>query len=447
MDGCSFSSISGPSTFPVLTDTAPDGHKSCDSGFQSQRWPAGPQDPSQSMPLLERVDAQGPKTTMDIETAAEKSNKTQTWTVESWRQFCRAVNYVTGDMKAFGDWLKDKPLLFQFPVWILRGISQVMFVNNPLSGLIMLAGFLVQSPWLTLTCCVGVVVSTVTALILRQERSAITAGLHSYNGVLVGMLMAVFSDKGDYYWWLLLPVGLMSMTCPLFTSALGSLLSKWDLPVFTLPFNLALSLFIGATGHYNPFFPTARIQPIASGPNTTWSEVQVSLLLQSIPVGVGQVYGCDNPWTGGIILLAVFISSPLIFMHAVIGSAVGVPAALSLAAPFSKIYSGLWSYNSCLSCIAIGGMFFAFTWQAFLLAIACALFTAYAGETLANMLSVFGMPSGTWPFCLSSLTFLLFTTTNEAIYKLPLSKVTYPEANRKYYLSRKEQCPKSSCHV
>ncbi|KAB1256335.1 Urea transporter 2 [Camelus dromedarius] len=45
-----------------------------------------------------------------------------------------------------------------------------------------------------------------------RGRSAIAAGLHGYNGVLVGLLMAVFSDKGDYYWWLLLPVILMSMT-------------------------------------------------------------------------------------------------------------------------------------------------------------------------------------------------------------------------------------------
>lgn len=53
-------------------------------------------------------------------------------------------------------------------------------------------------------------------------------------------------------------------------------------------------------------------------------------LLQSIPVGVGQVYGCDNPWTGGIFLLAVFISSPLICLHAAIGSAVGMLAGKDL---------------------------------------------------------------------------------------------------------------------
>ncbi|XP_060092197.1 urea transporter 1 [Heteronotia binoei] len=364
-----------------------------------------------------------------------------------WKQIWGALSYFTGDMQAFGDWLKDKSLVFQFIDWVLRGVSQVMFVSNPLSGLIMVAGFLVQSFWLTLTGCLGAIVSTLTALLLSQDRSAIAAGLYGYNGVLVGMLMAVFSDKGDYYWWLLLPVVLMSMTCPLFTSALGAVFSKWDLPVFTLPFNLPLTLFVAATGHYNLFFPTTPIQPITSVPSINWSEIQVPLLFQSIPVGVGQVYGCDNPWTGGIIMVALFISSPLIFAHAVIGSAVGIPAALSVATPFNKIYAGLWNYNSCLSCIAIGGMFYALTWQTFVLAIVCALFTAYVGGMLSNMFSVFGLPLGTWAFCLSSLTFLLLTTNNDAIYKLPLSKVTYPEANRAYYLAGKGKEPKSTCNV
>lgn len=53
-------------------------------------------------------------------------------------------------------------------------------------------------------------------------------------------------------------------------------------------------------------------------------------------------------------------------------------------------------------------------------------------------LAQFGLPPCTWPFCLSALTFLLLTTNNPAIYKLPLSKVTYPEANRIYYLSQEK---------
>ncbi|XP_069736468.1 urea transporter 2-like isoform X1 [Phaenicophaeus curvirostris] len=375
---------------------------------------------------------------VNIETMGEGKPIKQNPLSKAGKRFCRAVGYITGDMEEFGVWLKDKPIMIQFIDWVLRGVSQVIFVNNPLSGLIIVAGILVQNPWWMLTGCLGTVVSTLTALILGQDRSAVEAGLYGYNGVLVGLLMAVFSAKGDYHWWLLLPVALMSMMCPVFTSALGSVFCKWNLPVFTLPFNLALTLYLAASGPYSLFFPTTALQPATATPNITWTDAEVPMLLQSIPVGIGQVYGCDNPWTGGIFLIALFISSPLICLHAAIGSAVGMLAALSLATPFSKIYSGLWGYNSSLSCIAIGGMFYAFTWQTHLLAIACALFSAYLGAAVTNLLSVFGLPSGTWSFCLSALTFLLMTTNKSAIYKLPLSKVTYPEANRAYYLKMKK---------
>uniref|UniRef100_A0A8C4UVR2 Urea transporter n=1 Tax=Falco tinnunculus TaxID=100819 RepID=A0A8C4UVR2_FALTI len=368
-----------------------------------------------------------------IETKGERKTIKQNTLRKSGKRVCRAVGYITGNMKEFGAWLKDKPLMIQFIDWVLRGISQVMFINNPLSGLIIVAGFLVQNPWRTLTGCLGTVVSTLMALILGQDRSAIAAGLHGYNGVLVGLLMAVFSAKGDYHWWLLLPVALVSMTCPVFTSALGSVFCKWDLPVFTLPFNLALTLYLAASGPHNLFFPATVIQPATATPNITWTDADmpmVGLLKENSLLHLPR-----KPLENHIIFLYVTLFLSLWPRNDT--SLTSFPA-LSLATPFSKVYSGLWGYNSSLSCAAIGGMFYAFTWQTHLLAIACAFFSAYLGATVTNMLSVFGVPSGTWSFCLSALTFLLLTTNNAAIYKVPLSKVTYPEANRAYYLRVKK---------
>uniref|UniRef100_P97689-2 Isoform 2 of Urea transporter 1 n=1 Tax=Rattus norvegicus TaxID=10116 RepID=P97689-2 len=351
----------------------------------------------------------------------------------------KVLGYVTGDMKEFANWLKDKPVVLQFMDWILRGISQVVFVSNPISGILILAGLLVQNPWWALCGCVGTVVSTLTALLLSQDRSAIAAGLQGYNATLVGILMAVFSDKGDYFWWLIFPVSAMSMTCPVFSSALSSLFSKWDLPVFTLPFNMALSLYLSATGHYNTFFPSKLFMPVSSVPNITWSELSALELLKSLPVGVGQIYGCDNPWTGAIFLCAILLSSPLMCLHAAIGSLLGVIAGLSLAAPFKDIYSGLWGFNSSLACIAIGGMFMALTWQTHLLALACALFTAYFGACMTHLMAAVHLPACTWSFCLATLLFLLLTTENPNIYRMPLSKVTYSEENRIFYLQNKKR--------
>ncbi|XP_047620002.1 urea transporter 1 isoform X3 [Phacochoerus africanus] len=316
------------------------------------------------------------------------------------RCFPKALGYITGDMKEFASWLKDKPQVLQFIDWVLRGISQVMFISNPISGILILVGLLVQNPWLALNGCVGTVVSTLTALLLSQDS-------------------------------------------PVFSSALNSVFSKWDLPVFTLPFNMALSMYLSATGHYNSFFPSKLLTPVTSVPNVTWSDLSALQLLKSLPVGVGQIYGCDNPWTGGIFLGAILLSSPLMCLHAAIGSLLGIAAGLSLSAPFEDIYSGLWGFNSSLSCIAIGGMFMALTWQTHLLALACALFTAYLGASMSHLMAVVGLPSCTWPFCLATLLFLLVTTKNPNIYRMPLSKITYSEENRIFYLQTKKRTMES----
>ncbi|XP_007115060.2 urea transporter 2 isoform X2 [Physeter macrocephalus] len=434
---------------PLLAEPLSSRHKLYDSEFTSPSWPSSPQDTHLALPLLEMPEVKDLQSSSEeshivkIEKPNEKGRRRESGAApqgssgQGGISFFQAVGYLTGEMKECRSWLKEKPLAFQFTDWVLRGAAQVMFVNNPLSGLIIFIGLLIQNPWWTIAGGLGTVVSTLTALVLSQDRTAIASGLHGYNGMLVGVLIAVFSEKLDYYWWLLLPVTFTAMSCPVFSSALSSIFSKWDLPVFTLPFNIAVTLYLAATGHYNLFFPTTLVEPVSSVPNITWSEIEMSLLLQAIPTGVGQVYGCDNPWTGGVFLVALFICSPLICLHAAIGSIVGMLAALTVATPFKSIYLGLWSYNCVLSCIAIGGMFYALTWQTHLLALVCALFCAYMGAALSNIMSVVGVPPGTWPFCLSALTFLLLMTNNPAIYKLPLSKVTYPEANRIYYLTVK----------
>ncbi|XP_068559667.1 urea transporter 2 [Cebidichthys violaceus] len=354
-------------------------------------------------------------------------------------RFLKGVSYFSGDMKVFGKWMEKQFFLLQLLDWVLRGAAQVMFVNNPLSGLIIFAGLILQNYWWALNGFVGTLFATISALILQQNRGAIAAGLYGYNGILVGLLMAVFSNKGDWYWWLLLPNIFMSMMCPIVSSALASINSRWDLPVFTLPFNILVCLHMVATGHYNHHFPQVLIQPRSELPNITWAEIDVAQLFMSVPVGIGQVYGCDNPWTGGIFIISLFISSPITCAHAVLGSAVGMVSGLALAAPFGDIYFGLWGYNCVLACIAIGGMFYALTWQVHLLAITCAFFCAYLGSAIANIMSTFGLPACTWPFCLSAITFLLLTTGTKKIFKLPLAKVTYPEKNLGFFWKLKKQ--------
>lgn len=60
------------------------------------------------------------------------------------------------------------------------------------------------------------------------------------------------------------------------SSALASINSRWDLPVFTLPFNILVCLHMVATGRYNHYFPQVLIQPRSELANITWSELDIA---------------------------------------------------------------------------------------------------------------------------------------------------------------------------
>ena len=72
----------------------------------------------------------------------------------------------------------------------LRGIGQVMFQDNPLTGALFLAAigwgsYSADVPQVALGGAIAVVVATLTAQWLRADRAALHSGLYGYNAVLV----------------------------------------------------------------------------------------------------------------------------------------------------------------------------------------------------------------------------------------------------------------------
>uniref|UniRef100_E7EPU1 Solute carrier family 14 member 2 n=1 Tax=Homo sapiens TaxID=9606 RepID=E7EPU1_HUMAN len=216
--------MSDPHSSPLLPEPLSSRYKLYEAEFTSPSWPSTSPDTHPALPLLEMPEEKDLRSSNEdshivkIEKLNERSKRKDDGVAhrDSAGQRCiclsKAVGYLTGDMKEYRIWLKDKHLALQFIDWVLRGTAQVMFINNPLSGLIIFIGLLIQNPWWTITGGLGTVVSTLTALALGQDRSAIASGLHGYNGMLVGLLMAVFSEKLDYYWWLLFPVTFTAMS-------------------------------------------------------------------------------------------------------------------------------------------------------------------------------------------------------------------------------------------
>ncbi|CAB1424576.1 unnamed protein product [Pleuronectes platessa] len=332
----------------------------------------------------------------------------------------------TGDMEHVDEQMKEKPFVLQLAVWGLRGVTRVILANNPLSGALILAALYWASPWQGLLGTLGILASTLTAVIMGQDSAEVSGGLHGFNGMLVSLLMGVFSSAGDWYWWLLLPVCLCSATCVFLYSGLTSLLVHWDLPVAVFPFNTVIILYLLCTGPNNPYFPHhPAVPPGVLQPNGT--NVIAVEVLYGIPLGVGQIFACDAMGPSLLILGAVVLYSPLLAAHALLGSAVGTLAGLSMAVSHASLYSGLSGFNGALGCMAVGG-FFTFSWTTHLFSIASAFLSAYADIALGNLLGTVGLPACSWAATLTA-TLMLLLTGSLAAYSMPIEKVKAPEHN------------------
>ena len=120
-----------------------------------------------------------------------------------------------------------------------RGIGQVMFQNNALSGLFMLIGIFLNSWQMGILAVCGNMISTLTAYFSGYKHNDIKNGLYGFNGTLVGIAVGVF---------LQLSVGSLIMLI------IASALSTWIayffcqqrlISGFTVPFILAVWGMLG----------------------------------------------------------------------------------------------------------------------------------------------------------------------------------------------------------
>jgi urea transporter len=131
----------------------------------------------------------------------------------------------------------------------LRGFGQVMFQDNPLTGILFLAaiawGSLAASvPQVLFAGVLGVVASTLTAIWLKADQAALRAGLYGYNGVLVGLALATFVAPGAALW---IYVMLGAAVSTVATLGTASVLKPFGAPALTAPFVAVTWIMLLAT--------------------------------------------------------------------------------------------------------------------------------------------------------------------------------------------------------
>src|SRR4051794_9915144 len=345
---------------------------------------------------------------------------------------------VNGTMPAWSEQARDNPLL-DFVDSCLRGVGQVVFMNNPVTGLAILIAMTVAEPWLGFAGALGLIVSTATALLIGMDRGAIRAGLFGFNGVLVGAGMSLFLQP-DWSGLVMVWIVVGAFLSTILHAALASVfIGAWKVPPFTLAFNFMTLLFlIGALGYANGkvgglVAPGDAQVTAGSVSNTLRSAADASSannvggVFNAIFRGIGQLFFANSVWSGIIIIAGLAVCSRIAAIFALVGSAVGMLTGLAVGASGVAIYNGLWGFNSFDAALAIGGVFFVLSVRSGLLAVACAVFAALLFGAIGSLFVPWGLPALTLPFCFATLAFVLLKDATTELEPVAVEDITTPE--------------------
>jgi urea transporter len=329
---------------------------------------------------------------------------------------------------------------------LLRGTGQVMFQNNPLTGLLFLAGIFVNSGKLGGLGILGLAASTLTAYLLGADRALIRNGLFGFNGILVGIGLAFFLQY-DGHLVVYIIVGAALSTVAMM--ALANFFSVWDVPALTAPFVLAAWLLLFAVLLFAEVRPTALIAPAPADaqavPPTDLREaatgggavgLTAANLANAFFRGIGEVMFQDKLATGVIFLFAIFVNSRISALFAALGSALGGLTAWTVGASGIAIFHGLYGFNAVLCGIALGGLFFVLSWRSAIYALVAAIVSALVFAAIAVFLSPIGMPALTAPFVLVTWIFLLAKAGFGALVPVGLADVSTAENSLASYRAR-----------
>lgn len=316
----------------------------------------------------------------------------------------------------------------------LRGIGQVVFMNHPLCGLLVLAGMTLQSWRLALFTLLGVAAGTAWARWKIDDRAGIEAGIYGYNAALVGAAAATFGQMnslGSTLAW-----GAMTVLFAALSSALLHRMGGWlvqrGIPSLTLPFCLLTLACLSLVGSLA--LPGLSLAPPTGTAAETAPPDLMAWLSGAGPVGFGQVFFVGH-WLGGLLVLAgVLIASPLGAGVGLLGGLAGLAAGAYVGLSGNTLAAGLASYNGILCALALGGVFFACSIRSMAIAVSAAFVSTLLAGLLGAALSPLGLPGLTLSFCiLTAGVIALVRHRLPLLVPVALHAVHSPEEHRRRY--------------
>ena len=132
----------------------------------------------------------------------------------------------------------------------LRSAAQVVMINNPLSGLLIMTACGFPSAVIGAHGALGLTGAVAAAFMLGLDRQALASGLFGYNGLLVGNALATFLYRGEDGWDASVGIACVvggGLSAVVQLSLGNVLVPTFHAPPFTLAFNVTMLLFVLGT--------------------------------------------------------------------------------------------------------------------------------------------------------------------------------------------------------
>ncbi len=296
--------------------------------------------------------------------------------------------------------------------WLLRGIGQVVFQNNPLSGAVILLALFFNSWIYGAAAIFGVTVSTLTALALKADRSLVKAGLFGFNGALVALCLVAFTSADFRTGAVPSPlmtiyIGFGAAFSTIVMQAMATLLAPHRVAPLTGPFVLVGWLFLFAVLKFAHLDAGPLAKPVSPEDYEAIAAYSLPTWYMGIGNAIGQIFFQDNWLSGYLIVLGIAIHSRIGAGMALLGAAVAAATAGISGGPEGAIRDGLFGYNAALTAIALGGFFLALNWASVLYAVFGAVISTWLWASVAIFLGPIGMPVLTSAFVLVTWLMLL----------------------------------------
>jgi urea transporter len=301
--------------------------------------------------------------------------------------------------------------LLRFVDVTLRGIGQVMFQDNPLSGLLFFVAigwgsYAAGVPQVAVGGFVAVVASTLAAYWLRVDEGSLKAGLYGFNAYLVGLALATFMVPSTMMWVYCVFGGAVSVVVML---AIANVFKTWSAPALTAPFVLTAWLLLAATNAFHGLDggalpPVGEIVPIEPG---AADPLRFGDFVAGVFTSITQVFLKGHGPAAVLLLAGLAVNSAPSAVFAVVGAVVGVITAHLLGAESELVTAGLLGFNPVLTAIALGAVFYKPGARVVAYTLVATVLSVIVQGTMMAVLTPFGIPTLTAAFVLVTWLFLL----------------------------------------